>query len=182
MEGEILLWIQEHVRSAAITPAVEWITHLGDTAFIWIFMAAVFFVFPRTRETGLRVIAALLGSLAVNNLILKNLVARVRPYEVIEGLELLIERQPDWSFPSGHSAASFAAATVIWLSHRRTGWPAVVLAGLIALSRLYVGVHYPTDVMFGALSGIIIGVIVCRVWDRMAGKENERDVRRTDKE
>ena len=156
MEGEILLWIQEHVRSAAITPAVEWITHLGDTAFIWILMAAVFFVFPRTRETGLRVIAALLGSLAVNNLILKNLVARVRPYEVIEGLELLIERQPDWSFPSGHSAASLAAATVIWLSHRRTGWPAVVLAGLIALSRLYVGVHYPTDVMFGALSGIII--------------------------
>ena len=71
MEGEILLWIQEHVRSAAITPAVEWITHLGDTAFIWILMAAVFFVFPRTRETGLRVIAALLGSLAVNNLILK---------------------------------------------------------------------------------------------------------------
>ena len=106
----------------------------------------------------------------------------MRPYEVIEGLELLIERQPDWSFPSGHSAASFAAATVIWLSHRRTGWPAVVLAGLIALSRLYVGVHYPTDVMFGALSGIIIGVIVCRVWDRMAGEENERDVRRADRE
>ena len=58
----------------------------------------------------------------------------------------------------------------------------MVLAGLIALSRLYVGVHYPTDVMFGALSGIIIGVIVCRVWDRMAGKEKERDVRRADRE
>lgn len=173
MEGTILLWIQEHLRSAAATPAMEFITHLGDTAFIWIVMAAVFFAFRRTRATGFQVLAALLGSLVINNLILKNLVARVRPYEVVEGLRLLIERQPDWSFPSGHSASSFAAAAVIFLNHRRTGWPAVVLAALIAFSRLYVGVHYPTDVLFGALSGILIGTAVCRVWARTAERRKE---------
>ena len=169
MEGNILLWIQENLRSAALTPVMEFITHLGDTAFIWIAMAAVFFVFKRTRMTGLQVLAALLGSLLINNLILKNFIARVRPYEVVGGLALLIEKQPDWSFPSGHSASSFAAAPVIFLNHPRTGWPALVLAALIAFSRLYVGVHYPTDVLFGALSGILIGTAVFRLRAR-AGK------------
>ena len=169
MEGNILLWIQENLRSAALTPVMEFITHLGDTAFIWIAMAAVFFVFKRTRMTGLQVLAALLGSLLINNLILKNFIARVRPYEVVGGLALLIEKQPDWSFPSGHSASSFAAATVIFLNHPRTGWPALVLAALIAFSRLYVGVHYPTDVLFGALSGILTRTAVFRLRAR-AGK------------
>ncbi len=173
MEGSILLWIQENLRSEAVTPVMEFITHLGDTAFIWIAMAAVFFAFKRTRTTGILVLTALLGSLLINNLILKNLIARVRPYEAVEGLTLLIERQPDWSFPSGHSASSFAAAAVIWLNHRRIGWTALVLAAMIAFSRLYVGVHYPTDVICGAVSGLLIGLAVCRIWYRTAEKRKE---------
>ena len=140
MDGQILLWIQEHLRSDMATPVMEFITHLGDTAFIWIGMAAVFFVLRKTRRTGVETAAALLFSLLANNMILKNLVARVRPYEVVAGLTLLIEKQPDWSFPSGHAASSFAAATVIWMKHRRCGWLALVVAALIALSRVDVGV------------------------------------------
>lgn len=165
MEGDILLWIQEYLRSDILTPVMQFFTHLGDTAFIWIGMAAVFFLFKKTRITGMEILAALLISLIINNMILKNLVARVRPYETVEGLRLLIEKQPDWSFPSGHSSSSFAAAAVIWLNHRKTGRAAVVLAGLIAFSRLYVGVHYLTDVLFGAADGILIG------WAAVRGTE-----------
>ena len=175
MDGQILLWIQEHLRSDMATPVMEFITHLGDTAFIWIGMAAVFFVLRKTRRTGVETATALLFSLLANNVILKNLVARVRPYEVVEGLTLLIEKQPDWSFPSGHAASSFAAATVIWLNHRRCGWLALVLAALIAFSRLYVGVHYPSDVVFGALDGILLGVAACRCWRWIRSKRAAGD-------
>ncbi len=165
MDAEILLWIQEHLRSDMLMPVMQFLTHLGDTAFIWIGMAAVFFLFKKARTTGLQMLAALLGSLVINNMILKNLAARVRPYETVEGLRLLIEKQPDWSFPSGHAASSFAAAAVIWLNYGKNGRAALVLAGLIAFSRLYVGVHYPTDVLFGAADGMLIG------WAAVQGTE-----------
>ena len=92
--------------------------------------------------------------------ILKNLVARTRPYEMVEGLVPLIGRPRDYSFPSGHTGSSFASA---WVLFRKLpagyGISALVLAGLIGISRLYVGVHYPTDVLFGVLGGIVSGSI-----------------------
>lgn len=174
MDGNILLWIQEHLRGDVLTPVMQFLTHLGDTAFIWIGMAAVFFLYRRTRGTGIQVLGALLLSLVVNNMILKNLVARVRPYEAVEGLIRIIEKQPDWSFPSGHASSSFAAATVIWLNHRKTGWPALVLAGLIAFSRMYVGVHYPTDVLAGAAVGVLMGWLAHEAGKRLAGRLSNR--------
>ena len=105
-------------------------------------------------------LAALLLSLLINNIILKNLVARTRPYEMVEGLVPLIGRPRDYSFPSGHTGSSFASA---WVLFRKLpagyGISALVLAGLIGISRLYVGVHYPTDVLFGVLGGIVSGSI-----------------------
>ena len=105
-------------------------------------------------------ILALLLSLLINNIILKNLVARTRPYEMVEGLVPLIGRPRDYSFPSGHTGSSFASA---WVLFRKLpagyGISALVLAGLIGISRLYVGVHYPTDVLFGVLGGIVSGSI-----------------------
>ena len=110
---------------------------------------------------------SLLGSLLLNNLLLKNLVARIRPYETVEGLSRIIEAQVDLSFPSGHAGSSFAAAAAIYLScPRRIGIPALVLAALISLSRLYVGVHYPTDVICGALIGTAVAIVICRTYQR----------------
>lgn len=146
---------------------MKFITHLGDAGWCWILLAVILLIVKKTRKIGLVTAVSLLSSYVVNNLILKNLVARVRPYEAVDGLQRIIEAQSDFSFPSGHSASSFAAAVVIFmLCPRKYGVPALVLAFLIALSRLYVGVHYPTDVLTGVISGTVIAVIVCTVYKK----------------
>ena len=92
-------------------------------------------------------------------MILKPLIARLRPFTVNTAIELLIPPPSDFSFPSGHTFASFASATAILKNNRRLGIPAIILAVLIAFSRLYLYVHYPTDVFFGLLLGILAGLI-----------------------
>ena len=106
LDGNILLWIQEHVRNAVLTPVMTFITHLGDAGWIWIALAIVFLLVKKMRRTGVLMTCSLLGSLIVNNLILKNLVARTRPYEAVDGLQRIIEAQRDLSFPSGHTGSS----------------------------------------------------------------------------
>lgn len=175
MEASILLWIQDTLRNPVCDPIMKWITHLGDYGWIWILIAVLLIVNPKTkdktRKIGWTVVLALLGSLFVNNFILKNLVARTRPYEVVEGLQLIVPKAVDLSFPSGHSGASFAAATVIVkMAPRRYGIAAFVLASLIAFSRLYVGIHYPTDVLVGVLDGIIIGFLAVFITGKSSGK------------
>lgn len=160
MDADILLFLQNTVRNPVLTPLVKEITALGNGAVFWVLVSIVMLVFGKTRKIGITSILALLVSLLINNIILKNLVARVRPYEVIEGLMPLIRRPRDYSFPSGHTGSSFASAWVLYRGlPKRFGIPALVLAGLIGLSRLYLGVHYPTDVLFGVVSGIGSGCI-----------------------
>ena len=163
MDAEILLWIQNHLRNESFTPLMKGITMLGEAGWFWIFLCVLMLLKKESRRTGFTGIVALLTSGIINNLILKNLVGRVRPYEVIEGLELLGKKAWDPSYPSGHSAASFATATVFFLLlPKRFGIPALVLAALISFSRLYIGIHYPSDVLFGIMDGIFIGIFA--VW------------------
>lgn len=172
MEADILLWIQDVLRNPVCDPFMKWITGLGDYGWIWILLAMILLMISRTRKIGLTVLIALLGSLLVNNLILKNLVARTRPYEVIEGLQLMVSKAVDLSFPSGHSGSSFAAATVIAkMMPKCYGILALVLAALIAFSRLYVGIHYPTDVLAGVLDGIAIGLLAVLLAKKFFYKE-----------
>ena len=167
LDGNILLWIQEHVRDDALTPFVTFITHLGDSGWFWIALAVVLLVIRKTRKIGLLTGCSLLVSFLINNVFLKNVVARTRPYEVVEGLHRIIEAQSDFSFPSGHTSSSFAAAVVIFLlCPKKAGVPAMILAFLIMLSRLYVGVHYPTDVFVGMITGTLTAVLVCVVAKR----------------
>ncbi|MDI3537810.1 MAG: hypothetical protein PWP30_2292, partial [Eubacteriaceae bacterium] len=101
-----------------------------------------------------------------------NLVARPRPYEVVPGLQYLIEKQDTYSFPSGHSGSSFAAALTIFLNFPKTyGIPAMILAALIAFSELYVGVHYLSDVLGGIIIGAVITVLVYKTSEFIAQKE-----------
>lgn len=159
-ESSILLWIQEVIRQPVLTPIIKFITSLGNHGLIWIAITVCLLLFKKTRKVGVMSAIALMGSLIVNNMILKNLVARIRPYEVIDGLERIIEKQKDLSFPSGHSGSSLAAGVVLFRNlPKRFGIPALILAILIALSRLYVGVHYPTDVLVGILDGILLAIL-----------------------
>ncbi len=156
LDGKILIWIQEYIRNPVFTEIFRKITHLGDRGEIWILIAVILLFSEKSRKAGITVLMALLLSLLFNNMFLKNVIARVRPYEVVEGLIPLIPGPRDYSFPSGHTASSFAAAlSIYWNMPEKYGICAVILAGLIALSRLYLGVHYPTDVLGGIAGGFI---------------------------
>lgn len=165
LDGNVLLWIQEYVRNDVLTPIMIFITHLGDRGQIWIAAALICLCFSRTRKAGILTGISLLGSLVVNNMLLKNIVARIRPYEVVDGLQRMIEKPGDLSFPSGHTGSSFAAAVVLLLlCPKKVGIPAMILALLIAVSRLYVGVHYPTDVLAGMITGTLVALAVCKAY------------------
>ena len=155
LDGNILLWIQEYIRQDWMEGFWKGITMLGDSGWFWIALSLLLMVPRQTRWIGITSLAAIVIGALITNVTLKNLVARTRPYEVVEGLVLLIEKQRDYSFPSGQTCASFAAAGVYWrMLPKKFGIPLVILAAMIAFSRLYVGVHYPTDVLAGLLIGL----------------------------
>ena len=155
-EAPFLLWLQNNLRGPVLDPVMTAITHLGDGGIFWIIMTVLMLCIPKTRKTGLACAVSMILGLILTNLALKNLVARVRPYELIQGLTILIPKPHDWSFPSGHTTNAFAAAWVMFtMLPRKYGVPALILAILIAFSRMYVGVHYPTDV----LGGVIVGCL-----------------------
>ena len=150
LDGEILLQIQQHLRTDMLTPLMKFVTFLGNGGWFWILCAVVLLAIPRTRKTGYAAVLSLIFGVIVTNLLLKNIVARPRPFAEIEALIPLIAKPTDFSFPSGHTTASFAVALVMLrMLPKKIGIPAVVLAALVAFSRLYLGVHYPTDVLAG---------------------------------
>ena len=156
LDGEILLQIQQHLRTDMLTPLMKFVTFLGNGGWFWILCAVVLLAIPRTRKTGYAAVLSLIFGVIVTNLLLKNIVARPRPFAEIEALIPLIAKPTDFSFPSGHTTASFAVALVMLrMLPKKIGIPAVVLAALVAFSRLYLGVHYPTDVLAGFVVALV---------------------------
>lgn len=155
----ILEWIAEHLHCAFLDTLMPLITVLGNGGIFWIALAVVMMLIPKYRKTGFSMGLALLMGLLVCNLTLKPLVARMRPYDYqlqyfSKSISLLIAAPHDYSFPSGHTIASFEGAVALLLYDRKLGLPAVILAALIAFSRLYLYVHYPTDVLASLVLGI----------------------------
>ena len=170
-DADFLLWIQEHLRCDFLNYIFPNITVLGNAGIFWILLTAVLLCFKKTRRAAICSLFALLGSLLLNNMLLKPLVGRTRPYEVIEGLKLIGKRATDPSFPSGHTAASIASAVALCrFLKKRYSIPLVVLALMIGFSRLYIGIHYPTDVLVGLIDGILLGILGCLIESQMHKK------------
>lgn len=173
MELDILRFFSE-LHGTFFDKIVLFITHLGDVGIFWIALAIVFLCFKKYRKCGAGVAVALIFSLIFCNLIFKNLIARVRPFNADPTLDNLVN-EDSFSFPSGHTSASFAAALSVLYYHKKEGIAAIVLAILIALSRIYVCVHYPTDVLggvvFGALSAFLSVVVVKFVSEKVKEKK-----------
>ena len=156
-ELSMLDWIQTNLRNPIMDQLMPAITALGNSGLIWIVLAGVLILVPKCRKAGGAVLAGLVLEVVCCNLVLKPLVARIRPCEVNTAVQLLIARPGDFSFPSGHAGASFAAASALYFSRNRLWVPSLMLAVLIAFSRLYLYVHYPTDILAGALLGVMTG-------------------------
>ena len=160
----ILDWIAAYLWCPFLNAVMPVITLLGDAGIFWIAIAVILLFFPKTRKVGLGMGAALVIGLLVCNVTLKPLIARIRPYDdqlqhFGVTIKLLIEAQHDFSFPSGHTIASLEAATVLLSHSKKAGIPAMILACLIAFSRLYLYVHYPTDVIASVILGICFGFL-----------------------
>ena len=170
MDSDILLYIQEYLRNDLLTPFMVFLTHTGDYGILCIAVSFVLILLRKTRCLGHVIAFSIAIESIITNLLLKNLIARTRPYEVIEELELLIGEQPDFSFPSGHAGVTFALAGAMLFAfmygvkgfekNKRNSLIVLLVliyALLLAFSRLFVGVHYPTDVLGGMLIGLLSG-------------------------
>ena len=161
VDEAVLLWIQEAVRQTWLDPVVKAFTTLGNAGILWIVLAVAMLFWRPTRKAGLLAGCALLFSLLFTNLGLKLLLTRPRPYTVVEGLIPLLTSGDPNSFPSGHTSAAFAAG-LVWARTLPKAWmrrTAVIQAVLMGLSRLYVGVHYPSDVVSGAVVGTVCALL-----------------------
>ena len=155
MDLSIVNWIAAHLRCPFLDFLMPLITLLGEYGFIWIVICVVLLARKRTRRMGCACALSLLLAFICGEVVLKNIIRRARPFTHLSELTLLIPPPDSFSFPSGHTGSSFAAACSLTLSDRRNGWWAIPLAALIAFSRLYLSVHYPTDILAGALLGLV---------------------------
>ena len=171
---QILNFLQQYCRTEELDWFFSNITRLGNAGILWILFAAILLLIPKTRRCGMIVSLALLLDFVVCNGILKNLIARIRPYDINTAVELLIEKPLDYSFPSGHTAASFAVVTVLYCTKSRLRYPAFCIAVLIAFSRMYLYVHYPTDILGGVLVGMFCGCAAVQIFQIWMQRRNQK--------
>ena len=165
LDETALLWIQDAVRVPVLDPIMEIFTSLGNAGVLWIVLSLAMLCWrPTRRAGGIALLAMVLGMLCTN-VVLKQLVLRPRPYVTVEGLIPLLTSADPNSFPSGHTCAAFAAG-LAWAGGLPWRWAraaAVLQAVCMGLSRLYVGVHYPSDVLAGAVIGSLCALCALRL-------------------
>lgn len=143
------------------------ITVLANAGAFWIALSIVFAIMPKMRKVGFTMMIAMVLGLLFGNLIIKNVVARMRPYEMDSAIQLIINKPMEFSFPSGHTLCSFGASISIFLHKKRLGAFMLILASAIALSRMYLYVHFPTDIIGGILLGIITSNLAYIIIDKI---------------
>ncbi len=175
-EIKILDFIRENLSSGFLDAVMPYITKLADDGIFWIILALVLLFFKKTRKVGAIMGVALVFGLIFGNLMLKPLIARIRPYDFNPDAMnfLLVDTLSDFSFPSGHTLASFEGAGVLMFTHKKTlGYPALIIAFIIAFSRLYLYVHYPLDVLAGMILGILFAYLAYRLVNLIVKKYSE---------
>jgi undecaprenyl-diphosphatase len=173
---DVLSWLQTYVSNPWLDGMMIAFSRLGNKGGVWIIITVVLLLIPKTRRVGLISALALIFSLLLCNLGLKPLVMRARPFTVTE-VELLIPPPGDWSFPSGHTSASFAAAASIAALGRGYAVAAYALAALISFSRLYLFVHYPGDVLAGLALGLFCAWLARLLTERLWPARSRDDFR-----
>ena len=176
LDWNVLNWIQENLQCDFLDVFMSKFTLLGEMGIIWIAIAIGLLISKKHKKAGLLVLIGLLLGVIIGNGILKNLVMRSRPCWINTDFNLLIANPKDYSFPSGHALSSTIAATVITLYRKKWGIIVIPITALMAFSRLYLYVHFPTDILGGIVMGIIIGYVTyfCgnKIIDSVGKKKN----------
>lgn len=167
LDKDIILNINNFMQNQIILQKIfAFITNLGNGGAIWIVTGIGLILNKKTRRCGIVVLASLCIGALIGNLALKNIFERARPFTTL-GLTPFIPAPTDFSFPSGHTLSSFTASTSIFLFYKKWGIVAFILAFLIAISRLLLLVHYPTDVLTGAIIGIFVAILTKKIVDKL---------------
>lgn len=159
MEFEILYAIQR-LHSPVFDQIILALTNLmGSYGQIWLIVAVLLMVFKKTRMAGICILLSYALVFVMGQYGLKDLIARPRPCHIDESIELLVKCPGSYSCPSTHSAWAFAGAVSIFLYHKRMGIITFIIAAIMGFSRMYLFVHFPTDVLFGMFMGIILAIL-----------------------
>ena len=171
----MLLEMIQKLRTPVLDRIMSFITHLGSAGAIWILIAIIFIIGRKTRISGIKIAVGLALGLAIGTLGMKHLFMRERPFTFEDALitleNLLISAPSDrYSFPSGHTLSSFTSAWLVLMYNKKIGTAAVILAALISFSRMYLYVHYPTDVICGAILGTVFGLCAIKLYNFLEKK------------
>lgn len=165
MDFKILNWIQAHLQCEFLDHFFPMFTSLGEKGWFFLLIAGILLAMPKTRKWGAGLACGLLLGLVFGNLLIKNMVARTRPYDLVDDFIILVNRLSDYSFPSGHTLAAFEFLAVICMMPVKKIYKALagILAFTMAFSRLYLYVHFPSDVLAAMLLGTLFGIIGVRI-------------------
>lgn len=172
IDVSILYWMQENLRSDVLTIFFKAVTSLSDMGWFWLTISIILLLFPKTRKTGVLSLVSFVVSAIIINIGIKPIVARPRPFDYVDYLVPLIKKPWDYSFPSGHTGAAFSVALILWNRlDKKYSWIFVVIAILIGFSRLYLGVHYPSDVLFGFIVSLVVALVVIKKGSAFYGSD-----------
>lgn len=172
-EFYILNFIRDYISNPFLDFLMPFISFLGSFGLIWIVLFTVLIITKKYRSLGRSLASNFIFNFIGCNLIIKPIVARIRPYELNQSINLLVSAPNDYSFPSGHTLFAFGAATIIFLYNKKIGSLMYLFALLMGFSRLYLYVHFPTDVAFGAFLGIIFATVSYRLEKMIFDKKPE---------
>ena len=158
----------QQFRSPVLDALAVFFNYAGEHGEIWIAFTLILLLSRRTRKAGAAMAVALILYLVTGDCILKPLFARPRPCDVNKAITLLVHRPHGHSFPSGHTASAVAASFALWLQNRQLGTPALVVSAFIAFTRLYLYVHFPTDILGGLVLGLALGALASLLTDKTA--------------
>ena len=173
MELEILHALQG-LHNPVLDSLMIFFTTLGEAGAVWIAISVILVIPNKTRKCGFTMMLAMALSFLLGNLIIKNIVQRARPCTIDTSVKLIIPFPSEYSFPSGHTLNGFTAATVIFCYFRKAGVIAYLGAAIIAFSRLYLFVHFPTDILGGIILGIADGILVYKIIQKIYNKEGSK--------
>ncbi|NFL87163.1 phosphatase PAP2 family protein [Clostridium botulinum] len=162
-DNKILEFIRINLHTPMMDKIVPIVTSLGNMGLIWIVIGLAFIANKKYRKYGFIMLCTLCIGALIGDGIIKPIVARARPFNFVENIQLLIKAPTSYSFPSGHTMSSFAAATIIYIANKKMGIGAFLLAALIGFSRMYLYVHYPSDVLVGCVLGITLSTCVYKI-------------------